>query len=54
MKLIEIIKDIIDAIRTDLFYRFGIGGEKMPPDMLEVVMKHEREKKRNEYTKGKK
>lgn len=46
MKIIEIIKRIVDDIKTDLFYRFGIGGEEMPPDMLEFILKNEKERER--------
>jgi hypothetical protein len=34
---------LIDRTRTTLFYRFGIGGTKMPPDMLKAVGDFEEE-----------
>jgi hypothetical protein len=35
--IIEIAKAIIEDIRTDLFYRFGIGGEEMSQEMKNFI-----------------
>lgn len=32
-----------EGLKTTLFYRLGVGGEKTPPDMDEFIKRHEEE-----------